>query len=53
MFALVNSLSVDEAMYWRSLVRMKSVLKGESHLIVEVYDVCVCKVPIGRCGRLL
>ncbi len=57
MFALVNSLSVDEAVYWRFIVRMKSDLKGESHLIggvaVEVHDVSAGEVPIGGRCRVL
>ncbi len=36
---------------------MKSVLKGDSHLIggvaVEVHDVSAGEVPIGRCRRVL
>ncbi len=57
MFALMNSLSLDEGVYWWCIVRMKSVVKGESHLIggvaVEVHDVSAGEVPVGGRGRVL
>jgi hypothetical protein len=41
----------------KCMVRMKSVLKGESHLIggvaVEVHDVSAGEVPVGRRRRVL